>query len=434
MPLKHNPKRTRRKLNPNASAKSIHGVLDGFSYSRGRLYCESVALDEIALAVGTPVYVYSRSAIVNRVRRLQKALEGTDCEVRFAVKACGNISILRLLGTLGCGADIVSGGELFRTALAEIPREKIVFSGVGKSATELSQALDADIGIFNVESLSEAHLLNQIAMEKNLFPRVAFRVNPNVPANTHKHISTGLKTSKFGLSKDELAQILASLKNFRHLNPVGLSCHIGSQISDSKPFLKAWNELKKLAATLPFEASLLNLGGGLAIDYGYDLKKPLSLESYAEKIAKAFKNSRFKLLIEPGRALLGPTCVLLASRIHLKKRKDRDFLVLDAGMNDLIRPALYDARHPIFSIDLPKTDTGPLTVVGPICESADFFSEATLSPSTKLFALGCVGAYGMSMASQYNSRPRPAEVLVDHDTFQVIRRRENYGDLVQHEI
>lgn len=418
-----------------ANSNKLNGILDGFTYSHGRLYCENVALEEIARSVGTPVYVYSKTAIVNRVRRLQKALEKLDCGVRFAVKACGNISILKLLGSLGCGADIVSGGELFRTVLAQIPSDKIVFSGVGKSETELRQALDADIGVFNIESLSEAELLNAIAKSENRKPKIALRVNPNVPAGTHPHISTGLKTSKFGLSKEELSQVTSALKRLKNLNPVGLSCHIGSQISDPKPFLKAWSELKKLADNLPFEVTHLNLGGGLAIDYGINAKKPLSLEEYAQQISASFKKTSYKLLIEPGRALLGPTCILLTSRIHHKKRKDRDFLVLDAGMNDLLRPALYDARHPIFSIEeKSKGSANRYTVVGPICESADFFSEASLSESSDLFALGCVGAYGMSMASQYNSRPRPAEVLVDHDTFQIIRRRETYSDLVLHEI
>lgn len=409
---------------------------EGFSYSSGELYCEGVALKKIANEVGTPVYVYSKAAIINRARRLMASFHGLDCRVFFAVKACSNIHILGVLKSVGCGADIVSGGELFRASISQIPAEAVIFSGVGKTQKELIDALKAGIFMFNVESLEELFSINRIAEEMGVRPKISLRVNPDVDAKTHPHISTGLRANKFGLAKSELREIYRHLASFKALEICGLSCHIGSQILNKSPFIQAWKELNKIAQSAPFQVTHLNLGGGLGIPYQNE--KRFELEDYGKLIHKTFKGSPFKLSIEPGRALIGPTAVLLTRLTTIKKRGSRFFYVVDAAMNDLIRPALYNATHPLVLAAIPKTrKTMKVDVVGPVCESADTFQTSASLPELQtgaLLAFGNAGAYGMSMSSQYNSRPRVAEVLVEGTQYQVIRSRETYADLIQHEL
>ncbi|MBI3558707.1 MAG: diaminopimelate decarboxylase [Deltaproteobacteria bacterium] len=410
---------------------------DGFSYLSGALHCEGVPMARIAEDVGTPTYVYSRNALVNRVRRLQTAL-GTEnaCQIYFAVKACSNIHILEVLRSAGCGADIVSSGELFRASVAQIPGELVVFSGIGKTEKEISEGLKAGIHIFNVESLAELLTIERLAYAAGTKARVALRVNPNVDAKTHPYISTGLKKNKFGLAPSELREIYAHLEKLRAVNICGLSCHIGSQILNEAPFVKAWKELIKTAQEAPFDVTYLDLGGGLGIRY--QREKEYSLERFGALVQKTFKGLNYKLGIEPGRSIIGPVGMLLSQLVVTKKRGSRGFYILDAGMNDLLRPALYGATHLVSLVELPKTRKfSPVDLVGPVCESSDSFQTGVRLPALKagaLLAFGNAGAYGMTMSSQYNSRPRPAEVLVDGSSYQVIRTRETYADLIQREL
>ncbi len=410
---------------------------EGFSYLGGKLHCEGVPLSRIAGEVGTPTYVYSRTALVNRVRRLQTAL-GNDinCQIYFAVKACSNIHILEVLRSAGCGADIVSAGELFRASVAQIPADLVVFSGIGKTEKEISEALKARIHIFNVESLAELLTIERLAYAAGEKARVALRVNPNVDAKTHPYISTGLKKNKFGLAPSELREIYAQLDNLRAVNVCGLSCHIGSQILTEAPFVKAWKELIKTAVEAPFDVTYLDLGGGLGIPY--QREKEYSLERYGALVKKTFKGLNYKLGVEPGRSIVGPIGMLLTQLVVTKKRGARNFYILDAGMNDLLRPALYGATHPVSVVDLPRTrKLAPVDLVGPVCESSDSFQTGVRLPplhAGALLAFGNAGAYGMTMGSQYNSRPRAAEVLVDGSSYQVIRTRETYADLIQREL
>ena len=410
---------------------------DGFSYLNGKLHCEGVSMSRIAGEVGTPTYVYSRTALVNRVRRLQTAL-GSDinCQIYFAVKACSNIHILEVLRSAGCGADIVSAGELFRASVAQIPGELVVFSGIGKTEKEISEALKARIHIFNVESLAELLTIERLAYAAGEKARVALRVNPNVDAKTHPYISTGLKKNKFGLAPSELREIYGQLDNLRAVNVCGLSCHIGSQIMTEAPFVKAWKELIKTALEAPFDVTYLDLGGGLGIRYLRE--KEYSLERFGALVQKTFKGLNYKLGVEPGRSIVGPIGMLLSQLVVTKKRGSRNFYILDTGMNDLLRPALYGATHPVSVVDLPRTrKRSPVDLVGPVCESSDAFQTGVRLPALKpgaLLAFGNAGAYGMTMGSQYNSRPRAAEVLVDGSSYQVIRTRETYADLIQREL
>lgn len=421
---------------------------EGFVYSRaGRgseLRCERVPLTEIAARIGTPTFVYSKRAIEERVRRLRRLIP--DCAIYFAAKACGNIHVLRLLGKAGCGADIVSGGELFRAGLAGISPKKIVFSGVGKTQGEILEALKAGIHLFNVESLGELLTIERIAYREGIKTKAALRINPNIHPKTHPHISTGLRGNKFGLSRGELEEVYRVIPRLRRVRVCGLSCHIGSQITSAEPLEQAWRKLLEETARAPFDATHLDLGGGLGISYAGE--KTLSLERYASLIRRVFRGKNFALGIEPGRAILGPTAILLTSAVSVKKRgagprgasasSGRSFLVVDAAMNDLARPALYGAVHPIFAVErAARAHQKRFDVVGPVCESADAFESGALlaepSPGS-LFAISNCGAYAMSMSSQYNARPRAAEVLVEGARYRVIRERETYADLVEREL
>lgn len=419
---------------------AIESIMEGFHYQKGELHCELVSLASLAREFGTPLYVYSRAGITNRIRRLQLSCkrEGlAPLKIHFAVKAASNLQLLKLIRQLGCGADIVSGGELFRAALAGFSPNEIMYSGVGKSPNEIARALDARIHSFNVESIEELHLIDSIAAEKRCSAQVLFRVNPNVDAKTHPYISTGLKKNKFGLSKEELRDAVAALKSLRHIRATGLSCHIGSQILSLAPFEKAWRQLRALAESLPFRVEELDLGGGVGIAYGSE--RAPSLESFGRLIQKVFPDDRFQLSIEPGRSIIGPTSVLLTTVLIRKSRPLKKFVVVDAGMNDLMRPALYGSVHTPFVVR-PKTKarrTEKTDLVGPVCETGDTFQENVLLPpldTNDLLVFSNAGAYGMSMASQYNSRPRPAEVLVHGDRAILIRKRETYDELIQNEI
>ncbi len=395
----------------------------------------SAILLKIAKKVGTPTYVYSKQAIINRIQTLKNSLEGLDCEVYFAVKACSNVNILKIFKENGVGVDLVSGGELYRALLAGVSPKQMVFSGVGKTKKEIDEALKAQIHMFNVESLQELFVLDKCAAKLGVRARVALRINPNVNAKTHPYISTGLKKNKFGFSSFELNEVFKYTKQLKHVHLCGLSCHIGSQILKAAPFVSAWQSLRKTAAEVPFEVTYLDLGGGLGISYGKE--KSLSLSEYGGLIQQVFKGSHFKLGIEPGRSLIGPTAVLLSQLLSIKKRQEKFFYIVDAAMNDLMRPALYKAVHPVESLTKTSSRAVSCDIVGPVCETTDTFQTNARMPLLKpgaLLAFTNVGAYGMSMASQYNSRPLVAEVLVEGQSYKVIRKREEYADLVQKEL
>lgn len=409
----------------------------GFQYEKGALHCDGTALSSLAEEHGTPLYVYSAPLMAARVRELQSGLGDAPCQIHFAVKALPNVQVLRHLAGLGCGADIVSGGELARALKARIAPGKIVFSGVGKTREEMAAALKARIARFNVESFAELMLLNDVAAGCGAQAPVSFRVNPDVDAKTHPYISTGLKENKFGLDRGELAECLATLPRLKNIDAQGLSCHIGSQILTLKPLQDSWEALKTMAAKMPFPVTHLDLGGGLGIPYGRE--KAVSLADYGKRVA-AFsrRNPDFQLALEPGRSLVGPAGALVTRVIAVKLRGRRRFAILDAGMNDLIRPALYGATHGALPLRAPRRGAklAAYTLVGPVCESADTFQSGARLPELTpgdLVALTNAGAYGMSMASQYNSRPRPAEVLVREGRADLVRCRETYDDLFRHE-
>ncbi len=340
----------------------------------------------------------------------------------------------------------MSGGELFRAGLAGISPKNIVFSGVGKTQDEILEALKAGIHLFNVESPEELLTIERIAYREGIKTKAALRINPNIHPKTHPHISTGLRKNKFGLSREELEKVYRGSPRLGRVRACGIGCHIGSQSTSAEPFEQAWRKLLDETARAPFDTTYLDLGGGLGISYAGE--KTLSLERYASLIRKVFRGKKFELGIEPGRAILGPAAILLTSAVSVKKRgtgrrgasasPGRSFLVVDAAMNDLARPALYGAVHPIFEVErAARARRQRFEVVGPVCESADTFeSDALLAePSPgSLFAVSNCGAYAMSMSSQYNARPRAAEVLVDGARYRMIRERETYADLVEREL
>ena len=395
------------------------------------------ALEAIAAWWGTPCYVYDGALLKKRAQALLCSLGDAPVAVHFAVKACSNIHILKLLGDLGCGADIVSGGELYRALKAGIPAERIVFSGVGKTESEVKAAVDAGIHSFNVESADEVRLIDKVALACGRKARVSFRFNPDIDAKTHPYISTGLKRNKFGLDRAELKLALGALAKARGLTPLGLSCHIGSQILSLKPLARSWKLLAEEAAHLPFKATHLDLGGGLGVAYNQKEKAP-PLEAYGKELrAFARKHPGMTFGIEPGRSLVAEAGQLLTRVVAVKRRGRATFVVVDAGMNDLLRPALYGARHEIRAVSRKGAAKLTAAVVGPVCESADVFSDRVKLPAVEpgdLLAISHAGAYGMSMASRYNSRALPAEILVDGGTPRLIRARESDYDQIRHEI
>lgn len=423
---------------------------DFFNYKNGILISDGVSLADVAEITGTPVYVYSANALLEPLRELQKGLEGLDHMICFAVKSNSNLGILKLLGNAGAGMDLVSGGELFRVEMAGIDSQKIVFSGVGKTPGEIMRALSyGDTGIFsfNVESEPELALISEIAVQMKTQATVALRFNPDVDAKTHPYISTGLKKNKFGVERQEILQIARNLKKYPGISLKGISIHIGSQLLSLAPLKDAFSRLKNLIeeldSILPSPISFIDLGGGVGITYKNE--KAPSLSQYCALIQKTFgpkslKNrGPLKILIEPGRSISGNAGALLTEVLYRKVRKSKDFVIIDAAMNDLIRPSLYGSYHEIACV-LQKQSSGPKTkvdVVGPVCESGDCFaSDRSLAKKVNqgdLLAILSAGAYGFVMSGNYNSRPRPPEVLLYDGKFQIIRERENYEDLIRGE-
>jgi diaminopimelate decarboxylase len=419
-----------------------------FSYKKGILCADGIPLDKIAKTSGTPLYVYSEKSFLKTLKILKKELRSFEPLICFAVKANSNIHILKLLKQNGAGADIVSGGELFRAMKAAIPSEKIIFSGVGKTEEEIKSALKSGksgVGSFNVESLEELELINRVAQENKKVARIALRFNPDINAKTHPYISTGLKKNKFGMERKQVLKIFSAAQKYKNLKLQGISVHIGSQLLSLGPIQDAFVEVKNLITEIEKmgrKIELVDLGGGVGITYSNE--KPPRISQYAKLIQKHFgplkkKNKNFKLAIEPGRVIAGNSGVLIARVLGQKKHGNKNFLILDAAMNDLIRPALYGSFHAIIPVSQAYLKGPKLkySIVGPVCESSDCFaSDRPMSASLKrgdLVAILSTGAYGFSMASNYNSRPRPPEILVRDGRFRVIRKRENFQDLVRHE-
>lgn len=404
--------------------------MDHFLLKNDVYHCEDVPLPKLAQELGTPAYVYSEATLVRHCRRFLDAFKAYPTLACFAVKALSNLSILNRIGAEGFGADLVSLGELERALLAGMKPDRIVFSGVGKKDEEIQRALDVGILMFNVESGYELDRIAELAKAKGKIASVALRVNPNIDAKTNEKISTGLYTTKFGLPEDELPALLSRIKGQKSLKLAGMGCHIGSQITDLAPLGDAARRMAEIAKGViaqghPLE--YLDMGGGLGIRYKNE--EPPSLEDYAQTIVKAVAPTGLKLIVEPGRVLVGNIGVLLTRVIGVKKTPARHFVVVDAAMNDLIRPTLYDSFHDIIPVS-SKAHGRPEVLcdfVGPVCETGDFLGKARTLPLPEagdlVMVRGC-GAYASSMASQYNSRPRAPEILVSGASHRVVRPRE----------
>jgi diaminopimelate decarboxylase len=409
-----------------------------FTYHLNELYCEEVPVKEIVNQFGTPIYIYSTRTIRRHFSVFSASFKEVDYLVCYSVKANSNLAVLALLGKEGAGADVVSAGELVRALKAGIPASKIVYSGVGKRPDEFELALKAGILMFNVESLEELECLGEIAKSVGIKAPFALRVNPNVDPKTHPYISTGLKKSKFGIPEEEVIDAYLKAKKNSYLLPIGLDAHIGSQITELSPFVSAlrrlkalWNELTRLG----FELRYLDLGGGLGIPYANE--EPPPPEEYARAIIEEVKPLDCTLILEPGRVIVGNAGIFVTRVLYRKTNGEKKFVIVDAGMNDLIRPALYQAYHKIQPVKLTTSEEEVVDVVGPVCESGDFFARDRRLPKLErgdLLAIMSAGAYGFVMSSNYNSRYRAAEVLVDGETFYLVRKRETIEDLISLEI
>lgn len=425
--------------------------MHGFSYKQGFLHCEEVDLNALAATHGTPLYVYSSATIVDHFQRLDAALGGVEHEVAYAVKANSNLSVLRLLVAQGAGFDIVSGGELFRVLQAGGNPARCTFAGVGKTRAEIEYALTQGIYSFNVESAEELRYISQVAAAMGRVAPVAVRVNPNVDAKTHKYISTGKAENKFGVDFDAVPELYArAAKDLPNIRLRGLQMHIGSQLTTVAPFIEAVEKVAPLARLLKQRHGIefWSIGGGIGIVYEDSLasgaaawwqdraadQQPLTIERYGQELVPRLKDLGLKILLEPGRYLVGNAGVLVTRCLYEKKGVAKTFKIVDAGMNDLIRPALYEGHHEIVPLAQPATaERVVVDVVGPICESGDFFCQNRALPDFQpgeCVALMSAGAYGFAMASNYNSRPLPAEVLVDGASATVVRKRQTQEDLI----
>jgi diaminopimelate decarboxylase len=405
-----------------------------FKYRGDELYCEDVSIEKIAEAVGTPFYLYSAATLERHYRAFEDALKKTDHLICYSVKANSNLAILSQFARFGSGFDIVSGGELLRALKSGGDPGKIVFSGVGKTREEIRQALEAGILMFNVESLQELHEIDSVAAGAGKTAPVAFRVNPDVDPKTHPYISTGLKQNKFGIPLVEAAAAYRTARSLPHVTPIGVDCHIGSQLTEISPFVDALARVKDLIAQLRddgFEIRYLDLGGGLGITY--DEEEPPHPTKYGRELIENTQGLGCTLILEPGRVIVGNAGIMVTRVLYTKENLGKKFVIVDAGMNDLMRPSLYQAYHRLQAVRRRITEMVSADVVGPICESGDFLAQnREIQPYEKgdLMAVMSVGAYGFAMASNYNTRPRVPEVLVSDDRYYVIRRRETLAELI----
>lgn len=403
-----------------------------FHYKNDALHVEQVPLADIAEKFGTPCYVYSRAALTDGMNQFKNALQGKEHLICYAVKANSNLAILNVFARMGAGFDIVSGGELKRVLAAGGDARKVVFSGVGKTIAEMRMALDANILCFNVESSAELDRLNEVAGSMGKVAAISLRVNPDVDAKTHPYISTGLKQNKFGVAYTEAIALYRKARDMKNLHITGMDCHIGSQLTETSPFIAAIEKVLALVEALAAEGihlEHLDLGGGLGIRY--DDETPPAIADYVAAILSGLRGRTEKLILEPGRVLVGNAGVLLTKVEYLKHGEEKNFAIVDAAMNDLMRPALYDAYHQILSVSREKNATQIYEIVGPICETGDFIGRArelAIAPKSLLAVLSA-GAYGMSMSSNYNTRGRAAEVMADGDEVHLVRERETVEQL-----
>jgi diaminopimelate decarboxylase len=408
-----------------------------FEYKEGELYCEKVPVARIAERVGTPCYVYSHSTLIRHFRIFDQAFQGIPHLVCYSVKANSNIALLRLFSHLGGGTDIVSGGELYRALKAGVDPKKIVFSGVGKREDEIEFALNTGILMFNVESTQELRTINGVAARCGKKAPISIRVNPDIDPKTHPYISTGLKKNKFGIDILTAPGAYRMASELPHIEILGVDCHIGSQLIEVDPIVEALRKLKRLVENLRKETikiRYLDLGGGLGITY-QDEEPPHPVD-YASSILEEIKGFDCTLILEPGRVIVGNAGILVSKVLYLKENEAKRFVIVDAGMNDLVRPSLYGSHHQILPVKQGRQEEAVVDVVGPICESSDFLAHERSLPKLEpgeLIAVMTAGAYGFSMSSTYNARPRVAEVLVRDDQLFVIRRREDYEDLIRGE-
>jgi len=424
-----------------------------FEYRDGRLHCEDVDLTRVAKEFGTPTYVYSAGTVLDHYMRLDNALAPIDHLICYAVKANSNRTILKLLAEAGAGFDIVSGGELFRVFAAGGDPAKCTFAGVGKSREEIEYALKEGVYCFNVESEQELEQIDKIAGAKNLRAPIALRVNPDVEAHTHEYIATGSHQNKFGIALDHIAAVYERAARMRNIEIVGVQMHIGSQITEAKPFANAIDKVAPLVRELKskYAIKFFSIGGGMGIIYRRALESgpgkwwrdhggeasAFSVRDYADAILPQLRELGIRILVEPGRFLVGNAGVLLTRVLHVKQSGGKKFAIVDAGMNDLIRPALYQSYHEIVPVKQPKTERerkiSKVDIVGPVCESGDFFARDREMPELHeddLLAIMSGGAYGFAMASNYNSRTLPAESLVRGNKFALIRKRQTWEDLL----
>ena len=409
-----------------------------FHYHNDALFCEDVPLERLAKEQGTPCYIYSHATLTRHFQAFDQAFAAVPHLIAFAMKANSNLAILRLMASLGSGADIVSGGELFRALQAGIAPSKIVFAGVGKSPEEIAYALDSDILLFNVESAAELQAINDVARGKGLRARVALRVNPDIDPQTHPYITTGLKKSKFGIGADRALEEFTTAAALPNVEVIGVHAHIGSQLTQVSPFVDSLKRVVGLIETLKSRGipiRYLNIGGGLGITYS-DETPPLPTE-YADAIMPLLQASQCEIIMEPGRVIAGNAGVMLTHVLYIKETGAKNFAIVDAAMNDLLRPSLYQAHHDILPVrQVPNASEAVFDVVGPVCESGDFLAQGRTLPAVKagdLLAVMSAGAYGFTMASNYNSRPRVPEILVKGGESFVIRDRETFDDLVRGE-
>ena len=411
--------------------------MDYFNYKNDELYGEDVSLQAIANAVKTPCFVYSRATLERHWRAFDDVFVGHDHLICYAVKANSSLAVLNVLARLGSGFDIVSVGELERVLKAGGDPEKVVFSGVGKTPAEMRRALEVGIYCFNVESDAELDTLNQVAGDMQCKAPVSLRVNPDVDAKTHPYISTGLKQNKFGIDINEASSIFERATKLPHLNVTGVDCHIGSQLSEVTPFVDSLKRVLLLIDELKvkgIELQHIDVGGGLGITYKNET--PPSPKDYASAILDQLKDRNLKIVLEPGRAIAGNAGILLTQDQYIKKGSDKNFAIVDAAMNDLLRPALYQAWQDIIPVNaVVKSNKATYDIVGPVCETGDFLGKdrELAIEAGDLLAVRSAGAYGFSMSSNYNSRPRAAEVMVDGNHYHVVRERETIDDLVKGE-
>jgi diaminopimelate decarboxylase len=408
-----------------------------FHYQENELYCEEVPVKKIAEQVGTPFYLYSNHTLENHFKVFDSAFSEIDHLTCFSVKANSNLAVLKTFVNLGGGMDIVSGGELFRALRAGANPEKVVFSGVGKQSAEIEYALESGILMFNVESAQELATINQVAGRIGIKAKIALRVNPHIDPKTHPYISTGLKKNKFGIEITQALKEYRNAKQLEHIEIIGIDCHIGSQITELQPFVETLQKVKELVSTLREESidiNYIDLGGGLGITYHQE-ESPHPRE-YAAALIEEMKDMNCTLILEPGRVIAGNAGILVSRVLYLKEGTEKTFVIVDAGMNDLIRPSLYDSFQAIQPVVKNEEKTLLADIVGPICESGDFFAKGRKLPDLKpdnLIAIMSAGAYGFTMSSNYNSRLRVPEVLVRGNDFYLVKERENYEDLIRGE-